>query len=188
MESLQEAELIEQARLGDELAWEVLVRCHQESVFRLAYLVLGDPDDAEDVAQEAFIRAYKYLGRFDSTRPFKPWILKIVSNLARNKKRSMGRYFSIMQKWIRDEKVVENDIESKMVDKLDSQLLWEAIRSLGKNDQTILYLRYFLEVTVDESAEVLGVASGTIKSRTHRALTRLRQAVDKQSDQMERIS
>ena len=79
---------IESARQGDETAWVELVRLHQEAVFRLAYLFLGDPDEAEDAAQETFIRAYRALGRFDTSRPLRPWLLQIVANLTRNRRRS----------------------------------------------------------------------------------------------------
>jgi len=74
---VSEARLIGRAFQGDETAWETLVRGHQEAVFRLAYLLLGDPDEAEDVAQEVFIRAHRSLGRFDPARPMRPWLLRL---------------------------------------------------------------------------------------------------------------
>jgi RNA polymerase sigma-70 factor, ECF subfamily len=69
---VSEASLILQARQGDGTVWEKLVAQHQEAVFRLAYLLLGDADEAEDVAQETFIRAYRALDRFDVQRPLRP--------------------------------------------------------------------------------------------------------------------
>ncbi len=68
---MSEAKLIGRARQGDEAAWEILVRQHQEAAFRLAYLLLGDADEAEDVAQETFIRAFRSLDRFDPDRPLR---------------------------------------------------------------------------------------------------------------------
>src|SRR5215510_9029334 len=88
---LDEPTLIRRAVDGDAAAWEALMRAHQEAVFRLAYLILGDPDDAEDVAQETFLRAWKHLKGFDSTRPLRPWLLSITSNLSSNRRRSAGR-------------------------------------------------------------------------------------------------
>lgn len=67
VESLSEAELITHARAGDASAWETLIGEHREPVFRLAYLLLGDPDDAEDVAQETFVRTHRNLDRFDES-------------------------------------------------------------------------------------------------------------------------
>ena len=85
---MDEATLIRHAANGDAAAWEPLVLAHQEAVFRLSYLLLGDPDDAEDIAQETFLRAWNHLKRFDTTRPLRPWLLSIASNLARNRLRS----------------------------------------------------------------------------------------------------
>jgi RNA polymerase sigma-70 factor (ECF subfamily) len=88
---LDEPTLIRLAVNGDATAWEPLVLAHQQAVFRLAYLLLGDPDEAEDVAQETFLRAWRALKGFDSTRPLRPWLLSIAANLSRNRYRSAGR-------------------------------------------------------------------------------------------------
>ncbi|HEY5729135.1 MAG TPA: sigma factor [Anaerolineales bacterium] len=80
---MDESTLIQRVADGDAAAWEPLVRANQEPVFRLSYLLLGDPDDAEDIAQETFLRAWKHLRQFDPTRPLRPWLLSIASNLAK---------------------------------------------------------------------------------------------------------
>ena len=82
-------DLISRARRGDDAAWEMLVRDHQDAIFRLAYLLLGDAHDAEDVAQEVFVRAFRALHTFDVTRPLRPWLLRITTNLAHNYRRSL---------------------------------------------------------------------------------------------------
>jgi len=95
---VSEPDLIARARQGDGVAWEALVRQHQEAAFRLAYLFVSDADDAEDVAQEAFIRAFKALDRFDLARPLRPWLLHITANLARNRRRTVGRYLAALRR------------------------------------------------------------------------------------------
>jgi RNA polymerase sigma-70 factor (ECF subfamily) len=85
-------ELIVRARAGNEAAWETLVRAHQQAVFRLAYLLLGNAHDAEDVTQEVFIRAFRALDRFDQDRPLRPWLLQITANQARNHRTRNGRH------------------------------------------------------------------------------------------------
>lgn len=92
---MTDAELVNATRAGDEAAWETLLRAYQPAVFRLAYLLLGD---ADDVAQETFLRAQKALPRFDIERPLRPWLFRIAANLARNKRRSLGRYFAALQR------------------------------------------------------------------------------------------
>src|SRR3712207_1095049 len=83
--------LVERARRGDTAAYEELVHRYQGIAFRTAYVVAGSASDAEDAAQEAFVKAYRALGRFRPGAPFRPWLLQIVVNEARNRRRSAGR-------------------------------------------------------------------------------------------------
>lgn len=162
---------------GDAAAWEPLMLAHQEPVFRLAYLFLGDADDAEDVAQETFLRAWSQLRRFDSTRPLRPWLLSITANLARNRHRSAGRYLSALTRVFHAEPHIDSSAEEKSVQDLDSDQLWKAVRQLRTDDQQVIYLRFFLDLSTGEAAQALDVAEGTIKSRLNRALTRLREVI-----------
>jgi RNA polymerase sigma-70 factor (ECF subfamily) len=170
---LEESTLIRHAANGDAAAWEPLVLAHQDAVFRLAYLFLGDPDDAADVAQEAFLRAWNHIKRFDPTRPLRPWLLSIVANLARNRHRSAGRYLATLTRAFRNEPAPVN-VEEKSAQHLEAAELWKAVQTLSMPDQQIVYLRYFLDLSVNETSQVLQVAEGTVKSRLSRALERLR--------------
>ena len=147
---------------------------HQEPVFRLAYLFLGDPDDAEDITQETFLRAYRSLKRFDATRPLRPWLLSIAANLARNRHRSAARYLAALTRSFRAEPPESNDIEEHALLDMDADQLWQAVRLLTADDQQIIYLRFFLDLTTAETSQALDVAEGTVKSRLSRAVNRLR--------------
>ena len=173
---MDEPTLIHHAANGDALAWEPLVLAHQQAVFRLSYLLLGNPDDAEDIAQETFLRAWKHLKRFDATRPLRPWLLSIASNLASNRRRSAGRYFAALTRAFRDEPASAG-IEEKSSQHIQANDLWKAVRTLNLPDQQIVYLRYFLDLSVAETAETLQVAEGTVKSRLSRAIEKLRQVI-----------
>jgi len=173
---LDEPTLIRHAANGDAAAWEPLMLAHQQAVFRLSYLLLGDPDDAEDIAQETFLRAWKYLKRFDATRPLRPWLLSIASNLASNRRRSAGRYLAALTRAFRDEPT-SSTIEENSSQHTHANDLWKAVQTLKLPDQQIVYLRYFLDLTVSETAEVLQVAEGTVKSRLSRALEKLRNII-----------
>lgn len=170
---MDESTLIRHAANGDASAWEPLVLAHQEAVFRLAYLLLGDPDDAEDTAQETFLRAWNHLKRFDQTRPLRPWLLSIAANLASNRRRSAGRYLAALTRTFRNEPTPAS-VEEKSTQTMEANDLWKAVQSLNLPDQQIVYLRYFLDLSVSETAEVLQVAEGTVKSRLSRALEKLR--------------
>lgn len=173
---MEESTLIRHAANGDAAAWESLMLAHQEAVFRFAYLLLGDPDDAEDIAQESFLRAWKYLKRFDATRPLKPWLLSITANLASNRRRSAGRYFAALVRAFRDEPTTTR-IEEKSSQHLEANELHHAVQKLNAADQQIIYLRYFLDLSVSETAQVLQVAEGTVKSKLSRALEKLRTVI-----------
>ena len=171
---MDESTLVRHAMNGDAAAWEPLVLAHQEAVFRLSYLLLGDPDDADDVAQETFLRAWNHLKRFDPTRPLRPWLLSIASNLASNRRRSAGRYFAALTRAFRNEPNTSASTEEKSAQHMQANDLWKAVRHLSVSDQQIIYLRYFLDLPVAETAQALQVAEGTVKSRLSRALERLR--------------
>jgi RNA polymerase sigma-70 factor, ECF subfamily len=173
---LDEAALVRRAATGDTAAWESLVGIHQEAVFRLAYLLLGDPEDAKDIAQETFLRAWRHLHRFDITRPLRPWLLSIGANLARNRRRSAGRYFAALQRAFRQEPAPER-MEEQSAHNHQARELWRAVQKLNELDQQIVYLRYFLDLSVAETAEILKVPEGTVKSRLSRALEKLRNII-----------
>ena len=172
-------DLILRARQGDGVAWEVLVQQYQQPVFRLAYLFLEDSDEAEDIAQETFLRAFQALDRFDQSRPMLPWILSIAANLARNRRRSIWRFFGAIQRLVRDEpRLVSGEVDGHE-QRWQTQALWGAVQRLRHNDQEVIYLRFFLDMSVEETAQTMDVAPGTVKSRLNRALKRLREVIDR---------
>ncbi len=177
---MDEIDLSTRAQQGDAVAWEHVVRRHQEAVFRLAYLLVGDADDAEDVAQETFIRAFGALDRFDTSRPLRPWLLRIATNLARNRRRAIGRYLAAARRMLLATPEAVENIEGQSSQNWEAQTLWQAVRRLNSVDQQIIYLRYFLDLSEAEMATTLNIASGTVKSRLHRAMQRLRSVVERE--------
>jgi RNA polymerase sigma-70 factor (ECF subfamily) len=177
-EHLEELSLIQRATQGEAAAWEPLMLAHQEPVFRFAYLFLGDPDDAEDVTQETFLRAWYNLKRFDPTRPLKPWLLSIAANLARNRRRSAARYLAVLTRSFRVDPPTGSTVEEKSALGQEARQLWMAVRRLNLDDQQVIYLRFFLELSTAEASQALDVAEGTVKSRLSRALVRLRAVIE----------
>jgi RNA polymerase sigma-70 factor (ECF subfamily) len=172
-----EADLIRRARRGEAPAWEALVRAHGEPAFRLAYLILGDAADAEDAAQETFIRAYTALDRFDETRPLRPWLLSIAANLARNRRRGLGRYWAALQRAFRENPEPYHPPPER-AEAADARRLREAVARLRPDGRDIVYIRYFLGLSEAETAAALGIPAGTAKSRLSRSLTQLRRIIE----------
>jgi RNA polymerase sigma factor (sigma-70 family) len=174
-----EAELVSRARRGDADAYAVLVAAHQEVAFRTAYLVLGDAAEAEDAAQEAFVKAYRALDRFRDGEPFRPWLLRIAVNAARNRRRAAGRRTGLR---LRIEAGTPRDSyapspEAAVVAAEERRHLLDAVNALGADDRLVIGARYFLDLPLDEIATLAGVRPGTVKSRLFRARARLAQAL-----------
>jgi len=173
---LAEAELVEQAKRGDSAAYEALVVAYQQIAFRTAYLVTGSAADAEEAAQDAFVNAYRALGRFRSGAPFRPWLLRIVANEARNRRSAAGRRqrLAVRAAGERREDDAVPSPESALLGSERRRELLAAVERLGEADREVIVCRHLLELSEAETAAVLGVRRGTVKSRLSRGLARLR--------------
>lgn len=181
---LDDAELVERARQGDANAYAELVRRYEDLAFRTAYLVTGTADDAEDAAQEAFVKAYRALPGFRSGAPLRPWLLRIVANEARNRRRSSGRRAGLRLRAAGEHASVDAapSAEAAVLAKERRQTLIEALNAMREDDRLVITCRYFLDLSEAEMADVLGVRRGTVKSRLSRALGRLRSAMGNRTD------
>lgn len=157
------------------MAYEELVRRHQDIAVRTAHLFAPD-GDAEDAVQEAFVKAYRALGRFRPDAPFRPWLLRIVANEARNRRRSAGRRAGLVLRAAEDRRPDDAapSPESAVLAGEDRARLLAAVNRLRDDDREVIAARYFLDLTEAEAADTLGVPRGTVKSRLSRALGRLR--------------
>jgi RNA polymerase sigma-70 factor (ECF subfamily) len=178
-----ESELIEQARQGDTDAYTELVRRHQQVAFRTAYVILRSPGEAEEAAQDAFLKAYRALGRFRPGAEFRPWLLRIVANEARNRRRAIGRRLRL-----RDRAAAEvpsggaaSSPEAELVAREERARLLAAIDRLSDDERVAVIGRYFIGLTDEETAAVLGVPRGTVKMRVWRGVQHLREQLEGQS-------
>ena len=150
---------------------------HQGIAFRVAYVAAGDRADAEEAVQDGFVKAYRALGRFRDGAPFRPWLLRIVANEARNRRRSAGRRAGLALQAAAASGDAAPSPEAAAVSRERRTELLEAIARLDDRDRDVLVHRFLLELGEEETAAALGVRRGTVKSRTSRALERLRELV-----------
>ena len=157
------------------------MRAHQGIAFRTAFLIARDPSDAEEAAQDGFVKAHRALGRFRRGAPFRPWLLQIVANEARNRRRSAGRRANLALR-LADEARPGDAVPSPEAELLSVERRGEllaAVEGLREEERLVVSCRFFLGLSEDETAQTLGLKLGTVKSRTSRALAQLREEVER---------
>lgn len=157
---------------------------YQDIAFRTACVFARDAADAEEAAQDGFVKAYRALGRFREGAPFRPWLLRIVANEARNRRRAAGRRAGL---WLRAaaQEVSGGAAPSPEATVLSAERrdrLVVALAGLREDDQAVLGCRFLAGLTEQETAAALGLRHGTVKSRTARALARLRETLGEEGD------
>lgn len=177
----QELEIIRQVQQGDSQAFEALVLAHQKNVYNLALRMVGNPDDAFDMAQETFLRAYRNLGSFRGDSRFSVWLYRLTSNLCidflrKQKRRKTGSLTYINE----DQEVLELEIPDlrqepeRLLEQAEQRrALAEAMESLPEDYRQILTLRELNGLSYEEIAQVTALEAGTVKSRLFRARKRL---------------
>ncbi len=173
---LQDAELIRLAQDGDVRAYADLVERYREVAFRTAYLITRSAADAEEAAQDAFVKAYFAIHRFRRDAIFRPWVLRIVTNEARNRVRSARRREGLILRIAEDRPSGDAgpSPEAAALDRETRRALLAALGRLRETDRLVVAYRYLLDLSESETATALGVRPGTVKSRLSRAMARLR--------------
>ena len=188
-----EADLVERARHGDAAAFGELVTMHQGAAFRVAYVLTASIAEAEDAAQEAFVKAYLALDRFRAGSPFRPWLLSIVGNEARNRLRARGRREGLADRALaairggasrattdgspRPAAAAESPEVEVLVGETQAEVR-AALRGLGEDERRVVACRYLLGLSESETCAALGIPAGTAKSRLHRGLRRMRESLE----------
>lgn len=173
-----EDDLVRRSRSGDRVAFARLVEENQVIALRVATTMMGTGGDADDVVQDAFVKAFTRLDQIDGRGTFRVWLLAIVANEARNRHRSAGRRAALT---LRVSTPVDAPAGGPASDPALAaeanearRQLAAAVAALPERDREVVALRYFAELSEAETAEALGCPAGTVKSRLSRALVRLR--------------
>ena len=159
------------------------MRTHQGIAFRTAYVLSGSAADAEEAAQDGFVKAYRALGRFRREAPLRPWLLRIVANEARNRRRSDARRERLALRAaaeVRPGDAVPSP-EAALLTREENERLLGAVERLSDEHRDAVACRYLLELSEEETAAALGVRRGTVKSRLSRALERLREELGEEA-------
>ena len=175
-----DTDVLARVREGDRDAYAELVHRHAPAALRTASL-LGAGPDAEDVVQEAFVKAYAALGQFREGAAFRPWLLRIVANETKNLHRSAGRRTARERSvWERTEPLLSTEADDPAVTVLSHERRTQLVRGLSQLSEPhrqVVTCRYLLDLDEAETATVLGWPRGTVKSRLHRGLRQLSDAL-----------
>ena len=182
--------LIEQAQRGELSAFDQLVLRHQQVVFAVALRMLGDHDEAQDIAQEAFVRAYQAIGTFRREAKLSTWLISITMNLCRNRRRWWARRKQLIVASLDDPlETEEGTIGQEVADPSPSpgqmaqrreqhRHVLRALQQLDEVHRSVVILRDLQGYTYEEIARMLGCQVGTVKSRLNRARLQLRALLD----------
>jgi len=170
-----EAFWVSQARQGSDEAFTELVGLYQAPVYNLCYRMLGDPGSAEDAAQETFLRAYRYLHRYDPSRAFATWLLSIAAHYCIDRLRR-ARYALVpldaedSEGSVRELADPESpDPEAEVMKREQQELVQALLMNLEGKDRAAIVMRYWHSISEVEIAEALGLTVSAVKSRLHRA-------------------
>ena len=185
-----ETPLIEQAQRGDLSAFDALVLRHQQEVFAVALRMLGDRDEAQDVAQDAFVRAYRSIGGFRLEAKLSTWLVSITMNLCRNRRRWWARRKRIIagsfdasleseEGSLSDSVADPSPTPAAVAEQRDrSRQLLAALQLLSEGEREVIVLRDLQGCSYEEIARTLRCQIGTVKSRLNRARWQLRARLD----------
>ncbi|MBQ0892416.1 RNA polymerase sigma factor [Micromonospora sp. U56] len=179
---MDDEELVTGARAGDLGAYDLLVARHTASAYRTAVL-LGAGSDAEDVIQEAFVKAYRKLSRYRGESSFRVWLLAIVANETRNLHRSRSRRDGLILRAAAanpESQIAEDGAVGGVLAAERRATLVRALRLLPVKDREVIVCRFLLDLSEEETVTMLGWPRGTVKSRTSRALAKLRALLDRE--------
>lgn len=179
---IDETALLLAARAGDRVAFGDLMRTYQRRAYAIAYSYVGNREDALELAQDAFIRAFRAMDRFDTSQAFYPWLYRIVKNLSLNhlKRRQRRKETSLdaMMEQGFDLRDTQACPESALHRADMRQQMLRALEMLPPEQQEILRLRHFLELRYREIAACLEIPQGTVMSRLYNARKALRAALE----------
>jgi RNA polymerase sigma-70 factor (ECF subfamily) len=189
--SIETEELIRRCQRGDELAIGALIRRYQNYVFRLCFLVMRSEQDAEDMTQETFIRAFRALPRFEVREgaSFEAWLYRIAVNACRSRMRR--KWYQVLP-WPSPAPDVVAEPEAQpdrlvIKDERRGEIL-EAIDSLGEKHRLVVILRYYAGLSNEEIAKTLSIPSGTVRSRLHTARQRLKAVLADKEEETEQLA
>ena len=172
------ARLVERAITGDRAAFEEIVLLHERRVFTLAFRLLGNEQDAQDAAQEVFLRAFKYLRRFDTSKLLEPWLVRMTVNVCRGagRKRTLTRSLFVHNDGVQRQDPGKDPYANLYAEE-QKRVLYGALNDLPEKERAAIVLRDLEGFSTAEVADILGSAEATVRSQISVARLKIRKAI-----------
>lgn len=177
-EDADEAAVVARCQRGDSAAFRQLYDIHASSLFKIALLMTGSREDAEDALQDAFVNAWKAIGSYREGTEFRAWLVTILLNRVRSWRRRIARRTARVRLVPLDKPGPEPSYEDPARDPVESVQLLSALQKLGTRPRSIVVLRFYSGLSVPEIANAVGCPEGTVKSDLHRSLKTMRAHMD----------
>ncbi|OWT50483.1 sigma-70 family RNA polymerase sigma factor [Bacillus sp. K2I17] len=168
-------DLIQLTLSGNKEAYSKLYDKTIQEVYKTAHFLIEDKTDVDDVVQEIYIQLYESLRKYDSKKPFRPWLIGLTIKQIHSYRRKRWMRLRIIKKAEEQRKPVQIDFSSDVVSKISNQKLIELIHKLPYKLKQVIILRYLHDYSQEEVAQILHIPIGTVKSRINAALKKLRQ-------------
>jgi RNA polymerase sigma-70 factor, ECF subfamily len=188
---LLEHRIVKRAQKGDRMAFAELVELYKDKLYNLGYRMMGNPQEAEDVAQEAFLRAFANLGSYNNSHKFSTWIYRIATNLCIDRMRKKKADYSLDAEVPGDDNggdmytriaAPDRTPEEEVVLAETQEEVQRAIESLPENYRAAVVLKYMHDLSLQEIADILEVPVSTVKTRIHRGREALRAGLKSYSE------
>lgn len=181
-----ETRLARLARKGDQRAFAEIVDLYKDKLYHLAYRMIGNRQEAEDIVQEAFLRVFKHLDRYDENQKFSTWIYRIATNLSIDRLRKRRAIYSLDAESSDHEGLDgyamlpsdDRTPESELLLSETQRLIHEAMETLPAKYKSVMVLRYLQDLSLQEISDIMGMPVTTVKTRVHRGREFLRKKLE----------
>ncbi|AIQ67327.1 sigma-70 family RNA polymerase sigma factor [Paenibacillus graminis] len=168
------SQLITRTLAGSREAYGELYEATIRDVYRTVRFLVSEPSDADDVVQDIYLELHRSLAQYDEARAFRPWLMGLVLRQVQAYRRKGWRQLRISKKAQQTCEIQDADFAGEVIDRLSSRMLMDKVKSLPYKLRQVIVLHYLQEYSQEEAAAILGIPLGTVKSRIHAALQKLR--------------
>jgi RNA polymerase sigma-70 factor (ECF subfamily) len=180
--SMEDIELVGLCQKGDTGAFDRLFYKYRDKIYRTAFRMINNPEDALDLTQEIFLKAYKNINKYNFKSEFSTWLYRLAINLCIDELRKRKNSNEVLMDSIPENLIYSDTPEDIILSEEQESLIWKALNSLKEKERVVIVLREMEGLSYEEIANVLKCSLGRVKSRIHESREKLKKALEKVSN------